>query len=241
MALAAACMAMPAWALDAEETTNISVYEKAAPAVVGITVTLNGEPTSGTGALIDPSGIILTSSHVVGGASVATVTLASGETAQGRVLAQASNNPDLALLKITSPTALPFIPLGHSQAVRVGQKVFAIGNPYGFDRTLTLGIVSRIDPDRKRIQTDAPINPGSSGGPLLSSDGELIGIAQSIFNPDGRRTHIGIGFAVPVDAARLFIHEVATLPASRFRQGFVSGATSQSEIPVGLLKDFRPD
>jgi S1-C subfamily serine protease len=130
--------------------------------------------------------------------------------------------------------------LGNSAVIKVGQKVLAIGNPYGFDRTLTLGIISRLDRQRNRIQTDASINPGNSGGPLLNTDGEIIGINQSIFNPEGRRTNIGIGFAVPVDAAKDFIREIATLPNQRYRTAEMPKdykAGSAQDIPV-LLKEF---
>jgi multidrug resistance efflux pump len=94
--------------------------------------------------------------------------------------------------------------------IKVGQKVLAIGNPFGFNGTLTLGIISRIDNERNKIQTDAAINPGSSGGPLLNTNGEVIGINQSIYNPDNNKSNIGIGFAVPVNVARKFIASFRT-------------------------------
>jgi serine protease Do len=135
---------------------------------------------------------------------------------------------------------MPYVRLGRSENIKVGQKVLAIGNPYGFDRTLTLGIISRIDRQRNRIQTDASINPGNSGGPLLNTDGEIIGINQSIFNPEGKRTNIGIGFAVPVDSARTFIREVAMLPNHRYKADMISTdlkVNPNQDIPV-LLKEF---
>ena len=91
----------------------------------------------------------------------------------------------------------------------MGQKVLAIGNPFGFNNTLTTGIVSRIDIERNKIQTDAAINPGSSGGPLLNSNAEVIGINQSIYNPDNNKSNIGIGFAVPIDEAKEFIRKAS--------------------------------
>lgn len=234
----------PAYALDSEELTNITVYEKAVPAVVTINVTFAGEPSSGAGAIIDPSGIVITSSHVIGDATSATVNLTSGETLPAKILARVGEQSDLAILKIQTNKALPYLKMGDSQALRVGQKVFAIGNPYGFDRTLTLGIVSRIDKERNRIQTDASINPGNSGGPLLNTDGEMIGINQSIFNPEGRRTNIGIGFAVPVSSAQSFIKELAMLPAQKLRSTFVASEKTTSrpheeDIPV-FLQQFIP-
>jgi serine protease Do len=90
----------------------------------------------------------------------------------------------------------------------VGQKVLAIGNPFGFERTLTTGIISRSDYDRHRIQTDAAINPGSSGGPLINSKGEVIGINQSIYNPDNNKSNIGISFAVPINSAKIFLSDI---------------------------------
>ena len=95
--------------------------------------------------------------------------------------------------------------LGSSHNVKVGQKVLAIGNPFGFNNTLTVGIVSRIDTQRNKIQTDAAINPGSSGGPLIDTNAEVIGINQSIYNPDNNKSNIGIGFAVPIDSAKKFL------------------------------------
>ncbi len=229
-----------ALALDSDEINNIDVYAKDAPAVVTVTVDTDEGPSSGAGSIIDPSGIILTSSHILGDSRTAKITLTTGENYTGRVLARIGAKSDLAIIKITAQKPLPFIKLGDSQKVRVGQKVLAIGNPYGFDGTLTLGIISRIDTERNRLQTDASINPGNSGGPLLNTDGEIIGINQSIFNPDGRRTNIGIGFAVPVDTAKAFIKEIATLPDQRYHTAVISSdiySDSSQDIPV-QLKDF---
>ncbi len=230
----------PAWALDNEEINNISIYEKAAPAVVTITVMTIEGPSSGAGTIIDASGIILTSSHVVGDANSATITTESGEEFPAQVLARVGQQSDLAILKAKANKPLPYVPMGNSQTVKVGQKVLAIGNPYGFERTLTLGIISRLDKEKNRIQTDASINPGNSGGPLLNTNGEIIGINQSIFNPEGRRTNIGIGFAVPVNTAKDFISEVASLPSPRFQARQVPSDAimgSGQNIPV-LLRHF---
>lgn len=235
-------------ALDMEEISNIQIYEKAAPAVVTITVATAEGPSSGAGVIIDPSGIILTSSHVVASATAAKITLESGEEYKARILARIGQKSDLAILRAeTGGRNLPSLHMGDSQSLRVGQKVLAIGNPYGFDRTLTIGIISRLDKQRNRIQTDASINPGNSGGPLLNTSGEIIGINQSIFNPDGRRTNIGIGFAVPIDTAKAFIREIAMLPNPRPRHQIaeVSREISQEgfspsenqDIPI-LLQEF---
>ena len=117
-------------------------------------------------------------------------------------------NKDLALLKINPKMQLQTIKFGDSQNIKVGQKVLAIGNPFGFSGTLTQGIISRIDYAKNKIQTDAAINPGCSGGPLLNSSGEVIGINQSIYNPDNNISNIGIGFAIPINDAKKFIETV---------------------------------
>ena len=114
-------------------------------------------------------------------------------------------NKDLALLKINPKYPLNVVSFGDSGSLKVGQKVLAIGNPFGFNGTLTQGIISRIDNKKGRIQTDAAINPGCSGGPLLNSSGEVIGINQSIYNPDNNISNIGIGFAIPINDAKKFI------------------------------------
>lgn len=194
---------------DSEEQENISVYDLAAKAVVTINALVNGNPSSGAGVLIDESGMILTSSHVIGNSTSVYVSLSDGRKATGSVLGRMGDKSDLALLQINLNSPLPYLKLADSTKVRVGQKVLAIGNPYGFERTLTTGIISRIDKERNRIQTDAAINPGNSGGPLLDTQGYIIGINQSIFNPDGNRSNIGIGFAVPANAARSFLKALA--------------------------------
>ena len=185
---------------DQEEQESISVYEQAAKAVVTINALVDGHPSSGAGVLVDESGMILTSSHVIGNATNVHVSLADGRKGLAVVIGRAGEKSDLALLKLNLGSPVPYLRFGDSSKVKVGQKVLAIGNPYGFERTLTTGIISRIDGERNRIQTDAAINPGNSGGPLLDTQGYIIGINQSIFNPDGNRSNIGIGFAVPVNS-----------------------------------------
>ena len=118
---------------------------------------------------------------------------------------------DLALIKINTKKPLKPIVLGNSTEVKVGQKVLAIGNPFGFNNTLTTGIISRLDKERNKIQTDAAINPGSSGGPLVNSSAEVIGINQSIYNPDNNKSNIGIGFAVPINEAKEFIRKTTVV------------------------------
>lgn len=194
----------------ADELLNISVYERINPAIVAIDANLADGFSAGTGCVIRSDGVILTGSHVIDGAKDIDVTTSDGKVYKASVLAKMGKNKDLALLKITPKSRLRTISFGDSSDVKVGQKVLAIGNPFGFSGTLTSGIVSRIDYAKGRIQTDAAINPGCSGGPLLNSQGEVIGISQSIYNPDNNISNIGIGFAIPVNDAKKFI-ETANL------------------------------
>ncbi len=195
-----------------DELINISVYEKINPAIVSIDANLDDGFSAGTGCVVRSDGVILTGSHVIEGAKEIDVTTYNGKVYKASVLAKMGKNKDLALLKIDAKSPLKTISFGNSEEVKVGQKVLAIGNPFGFAGTLTSGIVSRIDYAKGRIQTDAAINPGCSGGPLLNSQGEVIGISQSIYNPDNNISNIGIGFAIPVNDAKKFI-ETANLDA----------------------------
>lgn len=196
-----------------DEMVNINVYEKINPAIVSIDANLDDGFSAGTGCIVRSDGVILTGSHVIEGANEIDVTTYDGKIYKASVLAKMGKNKDLALLKITPKSRLKTISFGDSSEVKVGQKVLAIGNPFGFAGTLTSGIVSRIDYAKGRIQTDAAINPGCSGGPLLNSQGEVIGISQSIYNPDNNISNIGIGFAIPVNDAKKFI-ETANLKNS---------------------------
>lgn len=197
----------------ADELINISVYERINPAIVAIEANLADGFSAGTGCVIRSDGVILTGSHVIDEAKEIDVTTSDGKVYKASVLAKMGKNNDLALLKIAPKSRLRTIAFGDSSDVKVGQKVLAIGNPFGFSGTLTSGIVSRIDYAKGRIQTDAAINPGCSGGPLLNSQGEVIGISQSIYNPDNNISNIGIGFAIPVNEAKKFI-ETANLDNS---------------------------
>ncbi len=188
-----------------EENVFTKIYEKITPSIVAIDAQLDEGVSSGTGCVIDSRGAILTSSHVISKAKNIEVTTANGQSYRGEVVAVLKDKNDLAIIKINPKNPLPVISFGNSENVKVGQRVLAIGNPFGFRGTLTTGIISRIDYQRKKIQTDAAINPGCSGGPLLNLDGEVIGINQSIYNPDNNRSNIGIGFAVPVNYAKDFI------------------------------------
>ena len=197
------------FALDAEETRNVAIYEKAAPAVVTIATLLETGPNQGAGVIIDSRGIILTSSHVVKNPKILTVSLSNGHVYSAKIIAtDLGPKKETSLLQIqtlSDKERFPTLNLAKTDTLKVGQKVLAIGNPYGLERTLTLGIVSRLDRALNTIQTDAPLNPGNSGGPLLNTDGEVIGISQSIFNPQGSNTNIGIGFASGIEVVKPFI------------------------------------
>lgn len=201
MAIAYLGIFLPVAKAESEEQANIRVYKATSGAVVSIRTNVG----NGSGTIIDPSGLILTSAHVVRGASKITVSLANQQRYQTEVLA-VSRSLDLALLKLQAvKSPLPFVRLAPSAQVEVGQRVFAIGDPFGrFAGTLSTGIISRIDRQRQLLQTDAALNPGNSGGPLLNSKGELIGISTSVFmtNSDNRT---GIGFAVTSDTASQFV------------------------------------
>ena len=208
-----------------EELENIRIYERLNRAVVNITtkvmaMNLLFEPVpreggSGSGSIIDKDGYILTNYHVVENAYEVLINLYNGKQYKGEVVGTDSEN-DLAVIKFDpGDLDLTVIPMGSSGDLKVGQKVLAIGNPFGYDRTLTTGIVSglgrpvRNDNDiviRDMIQTDASINPGNSGGPLINSRGEMIGINTMIYSPSGGS--VGIGFAVSVDTAKRVVPDL---------------------------------
>ena len=192
---------LPSFAFDREELAVISLYEKINPAIVCVDSQISDGMSCGTGCVIDKRGIILTSAHVVDVGNSVVVTMANGQNYEAKVLKKFGENKDIALLKINVPVDLKTVKLGDSEKIKVGQKVLAIGNPFGFNGT-------RIDYAKNRIQTDAAINPGSSGGPLLNKNGEIIGINQAIFNPDNNISNIGIGFAIPINLVKEYLKEV---------------------------------
>jgi S1-C subfamily serine protease len=203
--------------VDADEQINIRVYEAVNRSVVNITVAseaggaFNDEITSGSGSgfVLDKQGHILTNNHVVEGAEVLQVTLFDGSNYAGEVIGTDPPN-DVAVVRIKAPAdKLVPVALGDSSHLVVGQKVLALGNPFGLERTLTVGIISALDRSMKAknhrtikgvIQTDAAINPGNSGGPLLNTRGEVIGINTAIISQVGQSA--GIGFAVPISAIK---------------------------------------
>jgi len=203
-------------AYDVEEQQNIAVYKKALPSVVNITSTAVSfdffygavpQQGQGSGFILDKQGHILTNNHVIDNAQRVEVTLSDKHKYKATVVV-ADKNHDLALLQITAPDLVPAT-LSESRNLIVGQRVYAIGNPFGLSGTMTRGIISAIrsihgpqgNPIEDAIQTDAAVNPGNSGGPLLNSRGEVIGITTLIAN-DGANQSAGIGFAIPIDSAK---------------------------------------
>jgi len=209
-----------------EEKLTISLFKQASPAVVNITAigverdlfTLNQYQIpqgTGSGFIWDSTGNIITNFHVIQEADAAQVTLADQSNWKARVVGVAPDK-DLAVLKIDAPAnKLHPIPIGSSKDLQVGQSVFAIGNPFGLDQTLTTGVISALNreiesvtrrPIQGVIQSDAAINPGNSGGPLLDSAGRLIGVNTAIYSPSGASA--GIGFAIPVDTVNRIVPEL---------------------------------
>ena len=201
--------------LAADEIATIELFHAASPSVVYVTTSavrnfrfdvFEIPQGTGTGFIWDQDGHVVTNFHVIEGANRIRVTLADQSSWDAVKVGEAPDK-DLAVLKIEAPkNRLHAIPIGTSSKLQVGQKVFAIGNPFGLDQTLTTGVISGLDREiRSRtnrridgvIQTDAAINPGNSGGPLLDSAGRLIGVNTAIYSPTGASA--GIGFAIPVD------------------------------------------
>lgn len=209
--------------LGTDEVNNIDIYRAADPSVVYITSTVYQEdfffgPQKsqgiGSGFIISADGQILTNNHVVSGSSELDVTLPDKSRFKAQII---TRNPgdDLALIKIDSKgRKLPLLKLGDSDALQVGQKVLAIGNPFGLSGTLTTGVVSALGRTFRTeerelegmIQTDASINSGNSGGPLLDSQGNVVGINTAIYGPGGGS--VGIGFAMPINRARRLLEDL---------------------------------
>ncbi len=241
----------PRGPLAADELAHIELFRKASPSVVHITslgaqrdvFSMNVQQVprgTGTGFVWDASGHIVTNFHVIQGANGAKVTLADQSTYDA-TLVGAFPDRDLAVLKIdAAKDKLPPLALGTSRDLQVGQRVYAIGNPFGLDQTLTIGIVSALNREiesfnnrtiRGVVQTDAAINPGNSGGPLLDSAGRLIGVNTQIASPSGASA--GIGFAIPVD-------EVNRIVPRLIRDGrFVRPALGVTAGPPQLQRALR--
>jgi S1-C subfamily serine protease len=213
--------------LDEEEQKTIALYKSVRPSVVHVTrlsvqfdySTMNLEQIpegTGSGFIWDDAGHVVTNYHVVRGAKACQVALPDDQTPYNASVVGAYPDKDIAVLWIQAPKSkLQPIQIGRSSNLQVGQKAFAIGNPFGLDQSLTTGIVSALDreinavtgrPIKGVIQTNAAINPGNSGGPLLDSSGLLIGITTAILSPSGASA--GIGFAIPVDEINRYVPEI---------------------------------
>ena len=221
---------------NSDEQTNIQVYEKASPAVVAITAS----GSRGSGTIISSDGLVLTNAHVIANArrNVVTVIMADRRRVRADIIGMADNGLDLAVLKIRNENNLPTIPLAPANSVKVGQRAFAIGNPFGLQGTFTIGIISRIDEERGFIQTDAAINPGNSGGPLLNSRGELIGVNTAIFTTREGTGNIGIGFAISVKRIEPFLTAVRQGNAPQLAQQPARRPSLQT--PESLVLDEPP-
>ncbi|HEY5300741.1 MAG TPA: trypsin-like peptidase domain-containing protein [Acetobacteraceae bacterium] len=210
--------------LSAAERTTIDIFRVASPSVVhvyaraaGAVMGPNGEYVlqTGSGVIWDPAGDVVTNHHVVAGGTEFGVRLTSGELVRAHLIGSAPAY-DLAVLRLERPRSpLHALTIGTSHDLLVGQSVFAIGNPYGLDQTLTSGLISALHrhlPESNEteiadvIQTDAPINPGNSGGPLLDSAGRMIGLNTAILSRSGASA--GIGFAIPVDTVNRVVPEI---------------------------------
>jgi S1-C subfamily serine protease len=211
-------------AYDAEEQQNIAVYKRALPSVVNITSTAVAfdffygpvpQQGQGSGFILDKQGHILTNNHVIDNAQRVEVTLYDKHKYKATVVG-VDKGHDLALLQINNVPNLQPATLSESQSLTVGQLVYAIGNPFGLSGTMTRGIISAIrsirgpqnNPIEDAIQTDAAVNPGNSGGPLLNSKGEVIGITTLIAN-NGADQSSGIGFAIPINTAKAVLDDFA--------------------------------
>jgi len=229
--------------LTNEEALNVRIYRQASPAVANILTKateydffMEAVPVEGAGSgfVIDPRGYILTNFHVVQEAQSIEVVLGDQSRYAAKYIGADQRN-DVALIKIEPKGKdLVALPLGDSSALQVGQKVLAIGNPFGFQSTLTTGVVSALGRTvqtsqttsiDEAIQTDASINRGNSGGPLINTHGEVIGINSAIYTPSG--TAAGIGFAIPINTAKAIAHDLIT--DGRVHRAFLGVET----LPVG--------
>src|SRR6266849_6575901 len=241
--------------LATDEQNNIEVYKATAPGVVYIQSTtmvrdffgMFSRPAegAGSGSIIDEQGDILTNYHVIADAEKLTVSFGSGKNYPAKVVGR-DPDTDLAVIRLleTPKEAVTIVPMGDSDKLVVGQKVLAIGNPFGLDRTLTTGVISGLQrPIRAQngrqiegaIQTDASINPGNSGGPLLDSHGRMIGINSQILSPSGASA--GVGFAVPVNIAKRIVpqlvqHGGVQRPKLGIEPRNVEALSGQVRLPV---------
>jgi S1-C subfamily serine protease len=245
--------ASPGEGLDSEEQNNIGVYRRNIPSVVNVTSRAMSfdffygmvpQEGQGSGFVIDKEGHILTNYHVIADARQVEVTMHNRKKYKATVVGTDPAH-DLAVIQIKAPDLVPSV-LGDSRNLQVGQKVYAIGNPFGLAGTMTRGIVSSIRPVREpngatieeAIQTDAAINPGNSGGPLMNWHGEVIGINTMILSSVGQNA--GIGFAIPINTAKAVLNDLMTLgrvrrPALGVRTIPISAELAEE---IGLPADY---
>ncbi|HEY4096433.1 MAG TPA: trypsin-like peptidase domain-containing protein, partial [Baekduia sp.] len=202
----------------ATDSTAKDVYNSSKDAVAYITAQTGQGTATGSGFVVSSDGKIITNEHVVDGATSVTVKLGTGGKTQTATVLAADASKDLALLKVDDGSNLHALSFGDSSTLQIGDNVYAIGNPYGLDHTLTSGIVSALDRDLQSpdgtpingaIQTDAALNPGNSGGPLLDADGKVVGVNSQIAtggSSDGAEGgNVGIGFAIPSSIVKDFV------------------------------------
>lgn len=227
------------WQYSYDEMRNMRIYEKVGPSVVAISSSMplaggSHKVERGSGFILSDNGYLMTNAHVVEGADAITVSL-SDESTIAATIVGISSIDDLAVLRIDTNEKLTAVSLGESQELKVGQKVLAIGNPFGYDRTLSVGVVSGLGRSVKTetgkvimdaIQSDTAVNPGSSGGPLINGQGEVVGINSSIFSTTG--TSQGISFAIPIDTAISLLPDL--LKYGTVRRGWID------IVPVQLTK-----
>ncbi|MBC8030803.1 MAG: trypsin-like peptidase domain-containing protein [Pyrinomonadaceae bacterium] len=237
-----------------DEQNNIEIYRTLSPGVVNVHSTtyardffgfVDAREGSGSGSILDQEGNILTNYHVIENAQKLSVSLGGEKDYPAKVIG-GDPDTDLAVIRLLEKPreALTVVPLGDSDKLSVGQKVLAIGNPFGLDRTLTTGVISGLQrPIRARnnrtiegaIQTDASINPGNSGGPLLDSHGRMIGINSQMLSPSGASA--GVGFAVPVNIAKRIVPQLirsgtVTRPKLDFVPRDIEKLRNQVDLPV---------
>ena len=255
----AALIALPLGAaplsVHAAESANAAVAQKAMPAVVNISIWKIKQPddpsqpprrikANGSGFIIDPSGIIVTNRHVIEGALAIFVTFSDGHRLPGTLIAHAAMI-DLAVVKVNAGHPLPVLAWGDSSALRVGDSVLTIGNPLGIGMSVAAGIVSALNRDIQDtpfdsyVQTDAALNHGNSGGPMIGADGTVVGVDTALYNPDDAGGFIGIGFAIPAETAKFVVALLLdpSQPKASWLGVTLQDLTSELAAALGLQGD----